>query len=394
MRSVRIVDISEFVLDGTHGSPVRTETGIPVLSAQNVKNGELSFETERFTSEKEHKAFFKRLPLKNGDVLLTIVGTIGRAAVLTEVRPLVFQRSVAVIRPNLEVVIPRFFFHATQTQEFQAQLLRSSNKSSQAGVYLGKLKEVRVPLPPLSEQRRIAEILDRAEELRSKRREAIAQLDTLTQAIFIEMFGDPATNPKGWIVDRLEKLIINSLQNGLYKHSSDYGSGTPILRIDAFYDGKVTKLSTLKRVRVSQDEQALYKLNEGDIVINRVNSMEYLGKSALIPPMTEPIVFESNMMRFSVNLEIIDSCYLVEFLQSKFIKGQILSSSKNAVNQSSINQQDVKGFLINIPPLTLQKEFSHRVEAVEKLKASHRASLSELDALFASLQHRAFRGEL
>ena len=252
----------------------------------------------------------------------------------------------------------------------------------------------RLLLPPLEEQRRIAEILDRAQSLISKRREAIAQLDTLTQAIFIEMFGDPATNPKGWIVDRLEKLIINSLQNGLYKHSSDYGVGTPILRIDAFYDGKVTKLSTLKRVRVSQDEQALYKLNEGDIVINRVNSMEYLGKSALIPPMTEPIVFESNMMRFSVNLEIIVPCYLVEFLQSKFIKGQILSSSKNAVNQSSINQQDVKGFLINIPPLPLQKEFASRVEAVEKLKASHRASLSELDALFASLQHRAFRGEL
>ncbi|MHC5676526.1 restriction endonuclease subunit S [Nostoc sp.] len=288
----------------------------------------------------------------------------------------------------------KFLFHFLR----QPKIVDYAN-SRAVGVNLPRLSpsvlaNFEIPIPPLEEQRRIAEILDRAEELRSKRREAIAQLDTLTQAIFIEMFGDPATNPKGWIVDRLEKLIINSLQNGLYKHSSDYGSGTPILRIDAFYDGKVTKLSTLKRVRVSQDEQALYKLNEGDIVINRVNSMEYLGKSALIPPMTEPIVFESNMMRFSVNLEIIDSCYLVEFLQSKFIKGQILSSSKNAVNQSSINQQDVKGFLINIPPLPLQKEFAQRVEAVEKLKAAHCASLSELDALFASLQHRAFRGEL
>ena len=161
-----------------------------------------------------------------------------------------------------------------------------------------------------------------------------------------------------------------------------------------YHDGEVTKIGSLKRVRISEDELNLYRLQPNDIIINRVNSLEYLGKSALIPPLREPTVFESNMMRFTVICDVLEPRYLTQFLQTGFIKGQILNSAKNAVNQSSINQQDVKGFQINVPPLTLQRVFTSRVAAVEKLKTTHRAALAELDALFASLQHRAFRGEL
>jgi type I restriction enzyme, S subunit len=105
-------------------------------------------------------------------------------------------------------------------------------------------------------------------------------------------------------------------------------------------------------------------------------------------------VFESNMMRFTVRRDQVEPGYVVHFLQTPFIKGQILSGSKNAVNQSSINQQDVKGFQINVPPLALQQTFATRIQAIEALKATHRTALAQLDALFASLQQRAFAGEL
>jgi type I restriction enzyme, S subunit len=147
-------------------------------------------------------------------------------------------------------------------------------------------------------------------------------------------------------------------------------------------------------VRISDDERNLYGLHTGDIVVNRVNSLEYLGKSALIPKLAEPTVFESNMMRLAVDRGRVEPRYLVQFLQSNFVRKQIFTATKDAVNQSSINQQDVKAFRINVPPITLQREFARRVDAVEKLKAAHHASLSELDALFASLQHRAFLGDL
>ena len=256
------------------------------------------------------------------------------------------------------------------------------------------LEEFQIPLPSLGEQQRIAELLDRTEALRARRRAALAQLDALTQSIFLDLFGDPATNPKDWSQTKLGELLVKGPQNGLYKPSTDYGSGTQILRIDAFYDGVVTGLEELKRVRISHDERHLYALRSDDIVINRVNSLEYLGKSALIPKLMEPVVFESNMMRLAVNTDCVSPVYVIQFLQTNFVRTQIRKAAKNAVNQSSINQRDVAGFVINVPPLTLQAKFARRVAAVEKLRAAHRASLAELDALFASLQYRAFRGEL
>lgn len=147
-------------------------------------------------------------------------------------------------------------------------------------------------------------------------------------------------------------------------------------------------------MRINLTEQEIYGLREDDIVINRVNSIEYLGKSALIPKLHEPTVFESNMMRFRLDGKYTCPRFIVEFLQSSFIKSQIRTGTKDALNQSSINQQDVKAFQIRVPPLSLQQEFARRVEAVAQLNATHRESLIHLNALFASLQHRAFRGEL
>jgi type I restriction enzyme S subunit len=98
-QNASIGEISRFVVDGTHGSPTRTERGIPVLSAQHVKEGRLSYETDRFTSEQEYEIFLRRVKIEKNDLLLTIVGTIGRAALVDAVAPAVFQRSVSIIRP-------------------------------------------------------------------------------------------------------------------------------------------------------------------------------------------------------------------------------------------------------------------------------------------------------
>ncbi len=114
---IALGECTEFVLDGTHGSPARTEVGVPVLSAANVKDGQLSLKTDRFTTMAEYESYRRRLDVREGDVLLTIVGTIGRAAVLHHVRPFVFQRSVAVLRPRATVLDSRFLYHTLSTQQ-------------------------------------------------------------------------------------------------------------------------------------------------------------------------------------------------------------------------------------------------------------------------------------
>lgn len=299
------------------------------------------------------------------------------------------------LRCNPDDVHPEYLAYFLRADAFLRFATEVVAGAKMPRMVMSEFWNFQVPVPPLPEQRRIAAILDQADALRAKRREALAQLDSLTQSIFIEMFGDPAINPKLWPQMTLNDLMDeNGPQNGLYKPSTDYGTGTPILRIDAFYDGVLTKLDSLKRVRLTLSEKSLFSLHAEDIVINRVNSIDYLGKSALIPKLHEPTVFESNMMRFAVRRKLVMPSYVVQFLQSRYIKSQIMSCSKNAVNQSSINQKDVKSFLINVPPLAHQQTFAARIQSVEALKASHRAALQALDKLFASLQHLAFAGEL
>ena len=363
--------------------------GSPWLSIADMNQGrDLTTTKETITDLAVRECNCRAVP--EDTVLLSFKLSIGKVGIARV--PLYTNEAIAALPiRDTGKLFPGYLYWALQSIDLTLGLDRAAK-----GLTLNKAKllEIGVPIPPLPEQRRIAEVLDRAEALRAKRRAALAQLDTLTQSIFLDMFGDPATNPKCWPRAKLGDLMISGPQNGLYKPASDYGSGTPILRIDAFYDGTVTNLASLKRVRVNEAERELYGLCVGDVVVNRVNSMEYLGKSALIPDLNEPTVFESNMMRFGVDRDRVDPLYVVEFLQTQFIKRQILTSAKNAVNQSSINQQDVTGFAINVPGLSRQREFAHRVAAVERLKVPQRISLAELDGLFASLQHRAFRGEL
>lgn len=280
----------------------------------------------------------------------------------------------------------------------QDRLVRLASSLS-AGVNLPRLSPIllnsfEILLPALSAQRRIAAILDQADSLRAKRRAALTKLDGLSLSLFLEIFGRPEENPFGWPMAALGESISYGPQNGLYKPSNRYGHGVPILRIDSFYDGSVRRLDQLKRVNISDGERTLFGLKPNDIVVNRVNSLSHLGKSAIVPPLPEETVFESNMMRFRVNPDKLNPDFLITFLQLPFVKRQILGMAKDAVNQSSINQQDVKGLQILLPPLGLQSKFANAITRIEVMKTLLRDSSSHLDRLFDSLQHRTFRGEL
>jgi type I restriction enzyme S subunit len=382
MSSASIEEATEFVLDGTHGSPVRAEIGIPVLSAQNVKDGALDYGTDRYTTLGEYEAFKKRLALEHGDVLLTIVGTIGRAAVLEDVRPLVFQRSVAVIRPRKDMLCPRFLYHVSQSEPFQAQLARASNQSSQAGVYLGKLKKLRIPLPPLPEQRRIAEILDKADALRAKRRAALAQLDTLTQSIFLDMFGDPATNPKGWPTKRLDAVC--SLVNGrAFKPEEWEEEGLPIIRIQNLNDAakpfNYTTQSWPERFRVRPDD---ILFSWSGTPGTSFGCFRWSGPEGWL-----------NQHIFNVRLNgTLEGDYFIAHVNSKL--AELIAKAHGGVGLQHVTKGMVDETLLMIPPAHRQVEFSRRVAGVEALATDQRASLRDLDSLFGSLQYRAFRGEL
>lgn len=178
-RELELSEICELITDGTHSSPLREDQGVPVLSAQNVKGGTFTSVTDRYTTKNELKAFQRRVRPVPGDVLLTIVGTIGRSAVLTEDFDFVLQRSVAILRPRVGIVSPTYLRLAIEGLHFQNQLKRATNTSSQAGVYLTKLKSLRVVLPSKNLQDAFGDEVSQIEKLKSAMQTELAQLDEL-----------------------------------------------------------------------------------------------------------------------------------------------------------------------------------------------------------------------
>jgi len=385
---ISLKEACDFILDGTHGSPERVQEGVPVLSAQNVVNGRLNFSTDRFTTVDEYLAFHRRLKIEKGDVLLTIVGTIGRAAVVDEVKPLVFQRSVAVFRPRQTLLDSRFLFHITQSVDFQDQTRKSTNQSSQAGIYLGKLEKIKIPLLPIAEQKRIAAILDKAEELRGLRRKALEELDAIVQSIFLEMFGDPETNPEGW-----EKGCLGDI-------ATFVGGGTPKRERPEYFEGSTCWAT-------SKDMKNEFLDNTQEHI-----TLQAIEESAtnLVPPGTILVVVKSKILAHSLPVAItrVPTCFgqdikgikisercAVAFVATALRHGkQWLLERARGINTEGLTLDHLRAFPLMLPPRPLQKEFARRVEAIERLKTTHRESLAQLDALFTSLQHRAFRGEL
>ena len=257
-------------------------------------------------------------------------------------------------------------------------------------IRISEIEALRVEIPEFQAQLRIATVLDKVDGLRHKRQEAIRLADEFLRAVFTEIFGELTVNPYRWPVVPLGELIVNGPRNGLYCPSDMYGSGTPILRIDGFYDGEIVKDYKFKRVRIDESTATRFRLMDDSVVLNRVNSREFVGKAAYVPTLDEVTVFESNMMNFSVDRNRIDTYFLVRQLQSGFIRSQIARARKDAVNQSSINQEDVKGLQILVPPIAVQKQFRKISERLTPLRHRLELSKSLLVKAQKSLSHSMF----
>jgi type I restriction enzyme, S subunit len=209
--------------------------------------------------------------------------------------------------------------------------------------------------------------------------------------------GPTSDLPPSWRWAELGDFIVEGPQNGLYLPTSDYGRGTPILRIADFQDGWIQSRDALHLVAASPHEVASFALRVGDIIINRVNSMTHLGKSAVVTPNLAGAIFESNMMRLRVSDEL-SSEYSVLYLQSGRGRSLLLANAKQAVNQASINQNDVRRTRIAVPPIHEQRaivsiyhDFS---VALDHIGVAVKAAGARARNLRSSILASAFSGKL
>lgn len=250
--------------------------------------------------------------------------------------------------------------------------------------------KVEIPLPPIDEQRRIAAILDHADALRAKRREALARLDELTQSIFIDMFGDPATNPKNLEFVTIGDLL-ESAQYGTSEKSGADGRFAVLRMNNITYQGQMD-LADLKYTDLPDEKVDRFTVRAGDVLFNRTNSPELVGKTAVYRG-ERPMAFAGYLVRLRVS-DGNSPEYISAFLNSRYGKSVLRGMCKSIVGMANINAREVQSIRIPKASPSAQREFEQRVALVESSKTGHRNALAELDALFASLQSRAFRGEL
>jgi type I restriction enzyme S subunit len=318
------------------------------------------------------------VPKSGASVNLNHRAMLGRAAYVVS--------HLATIVPDSQRVDPSYLFHWSMVYDPRKQ----AQVTSLPSLPLSLIKAALVPIPPLDEQRRIVGLLDRAAEIRRRADAARAKARAIIPALFLDTFGDPATNPKGWPVMTLGDTIISGPQNGLYKPATDYGSGVRILRIDSFDDGTIANQGALKRLRLDQETTDKFELSEGDIVVNRVNSPPQLGKSVLIPRLEEPVVFESNMMRMRVNSDLLLPPVLGVMLQLNSVRQALIKNAKHAINQSSINQGDVTGITVFAPPIPLQSVFAEHIQRIDAVARHLDAAAAKAEAMAAGVSAEVF----
>ncbi|WIF66181.1 restriction endonuclease subunit S [Metapseudomonas otitidis] len=355
-----------------------------------VKSGELRETVIHKTEENITDDALKETNIKlvqPGAILLAMYGaTVGRLGILGV--PATTNQAVCHIIPAPELADTRYVFHALLAQV--SRITAKGVGGAQPNISQGVIKELLVYLPSLVAQKRIAAILDKADALRAKRRKALEQLDALAQAIFIEMFGDPTLNPKKWDVGSIGEL----LESASYGSSAKAGAegSYPILRMgNITNDGKID-LGDLKYIDLAEQEAEKYLVRAGDVLFNRTNSAELVGKSAIYR-FADEVAYAGYLVRLRVNSKC-DPEYLAAFLNTPHAKRVLRSMCKSIVGMANINAKEVQSIRIAIPPIELQKEFGKRVRAIEGKRVFLEKSRGELDALFSSLQHRAFRGEL
>ena len=230
MRAVEFGSLFEFIRNGMNVKQDKSGDGLPITRIETISNSSIDPQRVGFAGleEADSKDWF----LKHGDILFSHINSvehIGKCAVYEgSPEKLVHGMNLLCLRPDSKQLIPEFAKYLIRGQDFRAKLGAYINKAvNQASVSIGNLKGIQVTIPELEEQRRIAAILDKADAMRTKRREALTQLDRLAQSIFVEMFGDPGVNPKGWPQRTLKEL--GKVSTG----------GTPPSALDDMFGGEI-----------------------------------------------------------------------------------------------------------------------------------------------------------
>lgn len=360
-----------------------TSNEIPLVRISNITERSIVIDYQYTITESPKYSAYE---IKKGDILVALSGaTTGKFGMFTYSQKAYLNQRVGLIRAKANICQGYIFNYLNLIKD---DILRKAGGAAQPNISTKELANFEIPLPPLPIQEKIAAILDKADALRRKDREMLKKYDELAQAIFIDMFGDPVKNEKGFKLGAIRDLT-REVKYGTSQPAQENGT-YPYLRMNNITYGGDWDFSSIKYINASDFDYLKYGLEYGDLIFNRTNSKDLVGKTAVYRSY-DRVIIAGYLIRVRVN-NIAHPDYISAYLNSKHGKLTLQNMCKNIVGQANINAQELQDIKILIPPFHLQETFAKKIELINQLKAQTNAEKSE--ELFQSLLQRAFRGEL
>ena len=409
---VTLADVADLRLSSVDKKTTAGESKVRLCNYSDVYNNSVLRADMDYMEATATEREIQNCRLRVGDVVITkdseTPDDIGISAVVREeAADLVCGYHLAILRPQESVLDGEYLNYSLGVESAKRQFRMYANGITRFGLRAGDIERVSILLPPPPEQRKIAAILSSVDDAIEKTQAVIDQVQVVKRGLMQELLtrGLPGRHkrfkqteigeiPDSWILVPLKQLIQNGPDNGLYKPQSAYGRGIPIVRIDAFDNGDRLQSPDLRRVSIGRADIERFAVRPGDILINRVNSLSHLAKCALVETVDEPTVYESNMMRLTLD----DSRMLREFgfrwLSSEQAKNHLKKKAKRAVAQASINQHDVVTIPIPCPPRLEQQRITDVIGETERRVEAEVETLSSLKACKSALMSALLTGEL
>lgn len=376
---------------GSLKKSIFVESGFKVYEQQNAIKDDFQI-GHYFIDEKKYREM-EGFSVKPNDLIISCAGTIGRVAIAPETaEPGVINQALMRIRPNSEIVLCRYLKYLLESPKYQRDIFGKSAGSALKNLAaISEIKKCEIPLPPISEQRRIAAILDKADGVRRKRKEAISLTEELLRSVFLDMFGDPVTNPKGWETVCLSELINGDMRNGLSPSSKGNYPGN-VLKLSAITQG-IFDINEQKAAHFDVSPPKEKMVSESVFLTCRGNgNIKLVGCGRFPDQAFEDVMFPDTMIAIPINFSIIKRYFFEYIWNSPFVRHQIERQARTTNGTHKVNQKVLQKIGILLPPIDLQTKFTIIYSRAESLKKSF--GLDRLDDLFNSLLQRAFHGEL
>ncbi|EES4558632.1 TPA: restriction endonuclease subunit S [Escherichia coli] len=383
--SCRYLKIEDFCSTGSGGTPSRSKPeyyeggDIPWIKSGDLKDSKIYEANEYITAAGLENSSAKIV--EKDSILIAMYGaTVGRLAILGI--NAATNQAICNIRPDTTIADMKYLYYFLKSKF--SYFVENAVGGAQPNISQGLIKSLEVPLPSLDEQKRIADILDKAAGVCQKREQAIKLADDFLRATFLEMFGDPIENPKGWNVKPLADQIVHANNGISRRRKEDTNEGDIVLRLqDVHYSG-IAFDKELNRIKLVDKEKQIARVEHDDLLFIRVNgNPNYVGRTAVFKSYIEPVYHNDHLIRIKLDNEY-QSDFLCYLINSPFSRKLIAQQIKTSAGQHTISQDGILKLMFYRPPIELQEKFiniKNKIESIFYRKDKH-------EDLFASISNK------